>query len=207
MKKTIISITIILSILSMFVSLPAMAYNRTNAVNYAESYAENPNSSYRYYGSSGDCTNFTSQCLYAGGESMVTGTQDSYYVWWYNNFSTSWTWDDVCAYNWSLASRSYDWQTQNSSPTRGQLKGTYPGTTSVPYPSGVSAGDLFYYDWYGYGEIDHSSIYVCNGTDPDSGYSGALIDQHSNNIAHEIWSLSYRNTDRNTTTIYCVHMY
>ena len=40
--------------------------NVTKATNYAKKYANNPNSSYKYY-SGADCTNFASQIAYAGG--------------------------------------------------------------------------------------------------------------------------------------------
>lgn len=50
-------------------SLPKGQYNREQAVNYAYKYALIPNTTkwanYEVYG--GDCTNFISQCLYAGG--------------------------------------------------------------------------------------------------------------------------------------------
>lgn len=52
-------------------SVPAFAYStyyRDDAVNYANDYAESPNSDYHnYIDEGGDCTNFVSQCLYAGG--------------------------------------------------------------------------------------------------------------------------------------------
>ena len=43
------------------------SYNREWAANYAETYGPNPNTKYKYFGEDGgDCTNFVSQCLYAG---------------------------------------------------------------------------------------------------------------------------------------------
>ncbi|MBC1803486.1 amidase domain-containing protein [Listeria booriae] len=56
--------------------LKASSYNRTAAVNYALKYALNNNKSYKYYGGSGgDCTNFVSQAIYAGG---IRGTSTGY---------------------------------------------------------------------------------------------------------------------------------
>lgn len=47
-------------------------YNRQWAANYAKTYGPNPNSDYKYFGSDGgDCTNFVSQCIYAGTMPMV----------------------------------------------------------------------------------------------------------------------------------------
>lgn len=42
-------------------------YNPSAAVSYARKYALSPNSAYTYYTKNGDCTNFVSQCVYAGG--------------------------------------------------------------------------------------------------------------------------------------------
>lgn len=51
---------------------PFSAYNATSAVNYARKYAKDHNTSeYPSFSlSGGDCTNFVSQCLYAGGKPM-----------------------------------------------------------------------------------------------------------------------------------------
>ncbi len=50
-------------------------YNRRNAAAYAITYAESPNPAYEnLVASGGDCTNFVSQCLYAGGMSKIPNT-------------------------------------------------------------------------------------------------------------------------------------
>lgn len=83
------------------------SYSGTAAANYAKKYALNYNSNYPSYNS--DCTNFVSQCLYAGGISMIgttrsPGTYDSTSNWyckpfevWHTNYyvteyglTTSW---------------------------------------------------------------------------------------------------------------------
>ena len=54
-------------------------YDREAASLYARKYAKNPNKDYPFYGNpdyKGDCTNFTSQCLYAGG--IVTDNVGKY---------------------------------------------------------------------------------------------------------------------------------
>lgn len=54
-------------------------YDREAASLYARKYAKNPNKNYPFYGKpdyKGDCTNFTSQCLYAGG--IVTDNVGKY---------------------------------------------------------------------------------------------------------------------------------
>jgi hypothetical protein len=66
-------------------------YNRARAVEYAKKWAFDRNKAYFDYGKyGGDCTNFVSQCLRAGGAPMVDGI----YGWNYysaNRHSASWT--------------------------------------------------------------------------------------------------------------------
>ena len=67
-------------------------YNRRRAVNYAKrwAYERNPRY-YDYSGIGGDCTNFVSQCLYAGSGVMnYTPTFGWYYIN-ANDKSPSWT--------------------------------------------------------------------------------------------------------------------
>ncbi|MBQ8635190.1 amidase domain-containing protein [bacterium] len=67
-------------------------YNREKAVEYARKYALEYNPKYFHFnGIGGDCTNFISQCLLAGGGKM---NYDKYYGWFYinqNHRSPSWT--------------------------------------------------------------------------------------------------------------------
>ena len=67
-------------------------YNRDLAVEYAKKYALKYNPNYFHFdGIGGDCTNFISQCLLAGGCKM---NYDKYYGWFYinkDNRSPSWT--------------------------------------------------------------------------------------------------------------------
>lgn len=75
-------------------------YLRVNAINYAKKYALTPNELYKYFklinDTGGDCTNFISQCLYAGGAPMVYNNKNS---WWYKN--------STCSSSWSVAHELY----------------------------------------------------------------------------------------------------
>lgn len=69
------------------------SYNATKAVKYAIKYAKKPNKDY-YYFKGQDCTNYISQCLYAGGIKMHSGKSKTDTCWFYktgNNRSSSWT--------------------------------------------------------------------------------------------------------------------
>ena len=67
-------------------------YNRQKATEYAQRWALGANPDfYHFSGIGGDCTNFISQCLLAGGGKM---NFNKYYGWFYkdvNNRSPSWT--------------------------------------------------------------------------------------------------------------------
>lgn len=71
MKKKVITVMTALSLMVCTLctnAVKASAYNGYNAAKYAKKYAITYNSDYDRWDS--DCTNFVSQCLYYGGESM-----------------------------------------------------------------------------------------------------------------------------------------
>ncbi|MFD7812099.1 amidase domain-containing protein [Streptomyces sp. NPDC059785] len=69
---------------------------------YAEKYWSNYNSAYRNFNSvGGDCTNFVSQSLKAGGWANVSGSASDYKKWWYDASSTqSDSWVGVNEFSW-----------------------------------------------------------------------------------------------------------
>lgn len=75
-------------------------YSRTAAVSYALTYALHPNPFYRYFpivnDNGGDCANFLSQCLYAGGLMMDN-------VWWYKHSVNNNTRYDRWSMAWAVA--------------------------------------------------------------------------------------------------------
>lgn len=83
-------------------------YSKAAAVNYAVKYALKPNPAYKYFqinqNVGGDCANFISQCLLAGGAPMIHNSRNP---WWYNNKSTSNTADDSWSVSWAVAHSLY----------------------------------------------------------------------------------------------------
>ena len=54
-------------------------YSVTGAISYAAGWYNSYNTDYGYYnGDGGDCANFVSQCLYAGGLKKTTAAQTTY---------------------------------------------------------------------------------------------------------------------------------
>lgn len=83
-------------------------YDRNTAVLYALKYGLNPNPSYKYMKPfetvGGDCSNFISQCLKAGGAPMAFGTLKP---WWYERKGTNNVSDDTWSLSWTVANSLY----------------------------------------------------------------------------------------------------
>lgn len=69
---------------------------------YAEKYWKNYNPAYRAYplGTGGDCTNFVSQALKAGGWKHAPGKAGDYTKWWYGSDTQSDSWTGVNEWSW-----------------------------------------------------------------------------------------------------------
>lgn len=139
-----------------------LSYSRIKAVNYALSYAKSPNPLYKYFPSQGDnggdCTNFVSQCLKAGGAPMVSSHINQ---WWYSG--PRWS------ISWSVASSLY-WYLKISGEKRLYgAKGTEVDSISLLEP-----GDIIFYK-NKRDKIQHSAII----TSFQKGYP--LISQHTPN--------------------------
>jgi hypothetical protein len=76
--------------------MTAMAYNYGAMAAYLERYWQNYNPAYRSFNNvGGDCTNFASQALRAGGWSHDLGWYRSSENWWYNSSNETWSWINV----------------------------------------------------------------------------------------------------------------
>lgn len=84
--------------------------------------------------------------------------------------------------------------------------GVVPGTAHIS--SGLAKGDLFFYDWTNNGNLDHVTIMVGNGTDPNKPlWTGDLVDAHSLPHYHGYWTLAPYNSNALITRIQRVHIY
>lgn len=82
-------------------TLTGGAYNYTAMAQYAEKYWSNYNPAYRKFsGNGGDCTNFISQALNAGGWKPVPGTSTDYRNWWYDGSRQSDSWVGANEWAW-----------------------------------------------------------------------------------------------------------
>lgn len=138
-------------------------YDRTAAVNYAERWWNDYNSSYKHFDV--DCTNFISQALRAGGAPM-RGYPNRSKGWWYQN--------DTWSYSWAVA-HSLRWYLSGS--TQG-LKGK-----ELESPTELLPGDVICYDFEGDGKWDHNTIVVMKDQN-----GMPLVNAHTNNSRHRYWS-------------------
>ena len=177
-KKTISVILSLLMTMSIFVgldpselfSIKASAagrvdnYSATAGVEYARRYALSYNREWYFYTSGGDCANFVSQSLFAGGMSMSSRWHC------YDSNSSAYCMDD---YTWI---RAHDLM---------QYLVDMGGTKIVnPSPSQFSLGDAVFYDWDLDGGINHSAIVTAidNGVPKVSAHSTpesqSVLDNH-----------------------------
>lgn len=142
-------------------------YNRQNAVRYALTYALNPNPNFIFFNlhgdGGGDCSNFISQCLNAGGAPFAYDSSP----WWYNARNGSWS------VSWAVAHSLY-WTLKLRGEKR--LKGLK--ATEVQDLGMLELGDLIQYEDYK-GLIYHSAIITAYTF--DGGQKVPLISQHTYN--------------------------
>ncbi|WP_085992844.1 amidase domain-containing protein [Oceanobacillus senegalensis] len=139
------------------------AYDRRAAVQYAERWWNSYNPEFRTFDV--DCTNYVSQCLYAGGAPM-RGAPVRERGWWYSGDSWSFSWAVAHSLRWYL-----------SGSTEG-LKGK-----EVDSPEDLLPGDIICYDFQGDGRWDHNTIVVSK-----DGYGMPLVNAHTDNSRHRYWS-------------------
>ncbi|MEU4212449.1 amidase domain-containing protein [Streptomyces sp. NPDC026206] len=117
----------------------AGGYNYAAMASYAEKYWRSYNPAYRKFNSAGgDCTNFISQALKAGGWKDEAGSSSDYHKWWYNSENQSDSW--VGANEWS-------WFTMSSKRA-----------TNLANVYQMDVGDILQMDFDGDGSKDHSMI-------------------------------------------------
>lgn len=172
---------------------------RRRALEYADQWAGNAddphrgNPDYENFGDGGgDCTNFASQVMRAGGFSDVGDGLDDWHRgdaddWYYNN-GLHVPGNDR-SNTWSVAQANRDFITQSG---RGDVVGTSPMPTRAaldplaPSKAGLVPGDLIYYHDSN-GNINHTAVYV--GQEMVNGRLVDVVDQHANgnNNFHNDW--------------------
>ncbi len=143
-------------------------YRRADAVAYAERWWNEPNPAYENF--EVNCTNYVSQCLFAGRAPMnYTGRRES--GWWYKGRANGREW---WSYSWAVAdslrrflsaSRSFGLRAEE-----------------VDSPERLQLGDVICYDWDGTGRFGHNTIVTAFTPEGDP-----LVNANTVSSRHRYW--------------------
>jgi len=143
-------------------------YNREKATAYAERWWNSYNPRFRRF--EVDCTNYISQCLWAGGAPMTHFGNRSRGWWYKGNGRTSDNW----SYTWSVA-HSLRWYLRTSQSGLRAIE--------VNSPSELQLGDVICYDFNGDGHWQHNTIVT--GFDA---LGMPLVNAHTVNSRMRFWN-------------------
>lgn len=123
-------------------------YNYGAMAAYAETYWDNYNSGYRTFSDvGGDCTNFVSQVMRAGGWGDASGFYRDAHYWWYNFLNQTWSWINVNYWH--------------------DFAAVYSGRTYIlGSPDYMGIGDVLQADFTTNGSKDHSMVVSYLGGQP-----------------------------------------
>lgn len=141
-------------------------YDRGKAVQYAEKWWNAYNPQFEKF--EVDCTNFISQCLWAGNAPMKHSSARNK-GWWYK-FTNPAKW----SFSWSVA-HSLRWYLSNS---RSGMR-----ATEVFAADQLEPGDVICYDFNGDGRWQHNTIVVAK-----DGVGMPLVNAHTTNSRHRYWN-------------------
>ncbi|HEY4600040.1 MAG TPA: amidase domain-containing protein [Cerasibacillus sp.] len=138
-------------------------YDRLKAVQYAERWWNSYHPNFRQFDV--DCTNYVSQCLYAGG-ALMWGSPVRNRGWWYRQDNWSYSWAVAHSMRWYLSGASQG------------IKGIEKSS-----PEQLLPGDVICYDFQGDGRWDHTTIVVTKDAN-----NMPLVNAHTVNSRHRYWS-------------------
>lgn len=154
-------------------------YDRDRVKQYADRWWNGANPDYIRF--EVDCTNYVSQCIFAGGAPMhYTGKRNA--GWWYQGRDRD---QELWSYSWSVA------HSLNTYLSQGQLSGLR--VEIVDQPTQLMIGDVISYDWDGDGRYQHSAIVAAIAAD-----GAPLVNAHTTDSYHRYWDYrdSYAWSDR-----------
>ena len=192
-------------------------YDGVAASRYADAWALSRNPSFPDFsanGGGGDCTNFVSQAMSAGGW-VETGTSlqtdDTYWHFIHLGGSTG-----SYTRTWSAADNQWRYQTVTPysifegkwQPGAGSYNSTYT-------PNAVKSGDVVLYNWFNNDNSATAQVHwaIQTGYGYSTGYGappraiyGNYVDTHTNDHYHAFWSLWPYNTNKATTSYRFWHL-
>lgn len=160
------------------VSRRGIPYLREEAVTYAERWWNEPNPAYENF--EVNCTNYVSQCLFAGGAPMnYTGSRPS--GWWYKGYSNK---EEMWSFSWAVANSLKHYL---GNPRTFGIR-----AVAVSSPDMLTLGDVICYDWEGNGRVGHNTIVTAFTPD-----GMPLVNANTVSSRHRYWDYkdSYAWTD------------
>jgi hypothetical protein len=153
-------------------------YRREDAVVYANKWWDSFNP--EFHGFEVDCTNYVSQCLFAGGAPInYTGKRES--GWWYKGYVGS---EEAWSYSWAV-----------SNSLERYLSTSRSGLHAVVMDRAeqLELGDIIIYDWDGNGAYEHCTVVTSFDAD-----GMPLVNAHTVSSRHRYWDYrdSYAWTER-----------
>lgn len=140
-------------------------YRRQDAVLYADRWWDDFNPQFAAF--EVDCTNYISQCLFAGGAPInYTGKRDS--GWWYKGYVGG---KEAWSYSWAVSNALERYLSSGSSVAE-----------PVNRAEQLELGDVIVYDWDGNGAFQHSTIVTAYDAD-----GMPLVNAHTVPSKHRYW--------------------
>ncbi|MDO7908247.1 amidase domain-containing protein [Paenibacillus sp. JX-17] len=142
-------------------------YRREEAVDYADRWWNSSNPEFEAF--EVDCTNYISQCLFAGGGPIhYTGRRES--GWWYKGLAAG---RELWSYSWAVSNSLQRYLDSSTWGLRAE---------QVERPEQLALGDVIFYDWDGDGTFQHSTIVTAF----DAG-GMPLVNAHTVSSRHRYW--------------------
>ncbi len=145
-------------------------YDRMKAKAYADRWWNSRNPAFPSFPV--DCTNFISQCLFAGGAPMNYTNNRSQGWWMRADYRPGGP--ETWSYSWAVA-HSLHWYLRTAqSGLRGELQAA---------ANALQIGDVIQYDWNGDGRFTHSTMVTAFNA-----VGEPLVNAHTNNSYQRLWS-------------------
>lgn len=154
-------------------------YRRDQVVAYADRWWNEPNPAYENF--EVNCTNYVSQCVFAGHAPMnYTDRRDS--GWWYKGRSGG---QELWSYSWAVSNA---FEAYLAAPHAEGMR-----ATAVEQPRELQLGDVITYDWDGDGRYQHSTVVTAFDRQ-----GMPLVNANTVSSRHRYWDYrdSYAWTDR-----------